>query len=101
VSPPAEASEIQVAAEHDQSAGELMLIVETSAGVMIRRVPAATPLQPGRGKGLAAEEATHGAAATWSVPDFVYRPKVHRAGSGSRELGDSFLIVGEMGSSSR
>ncbi len=83
--------------EYDDGSGELMLFVETSSGVMVRRIPSAAALRPDRVQGLAAEEAINDAAAVWSIPDFVYQSKVRKVGSGSRELGDRFLIVGDLG----
>src|SRR5437868_1345488 len=67
--------------------GELTLLVETPTGVMARRVPSASPLNPEITQGYAAEEATHDAAAVWGLPDFVYLPETQDAGSGIRELG--------------
>jgi hypothetical protein len=75
----------------------LTLVVETPNGPMIRRVPAASPLPGEASQGYAAEVATHDAAAVWGMPDFVFRPKTETAGRGNRELGDGFLIVGDVG----
>lgn len=46
---------------------------------------------------MAAEVATHDAAAVWGLPDFVFRPKLASVGSGTRELGDGTLLVGDIG----
>lgn len=96
---PSEAAEspTHAGAEHDPASSELTLFIETATGVMIRRVPNASPLRSVSEQGLAAEEATHDAAAIWSVPDFVYRSTVRKTATASRELGDGFLIVGELG----
>jgi hypothetical protein len=61
----------------------------------VRRIPHALPLPEGVEPGIGAEEATHQAAATWGMPDFVYRAAVRRLPSGQRELGDRLLIVGD------
>lgn len=76
---------------------QLTLVVETSRGAMLRRIPAATPLSPGIPQGTAAEAATHRAAALWGLPDFVYKPAITPVGSGTRELGDGILLVGRYG----
>jgi hypothetical protein len=75
---------------------ELTLLVETPRGVMERRVPSASPLRSDLRHGDAAEAATHDAAAVWGLPDFVYLPEIRRVGSGTRELGDGFIIVGDL-----
>lgn len=75
----------------------LTLVVETPNGPMLRRIPPASPLPGEVSQGYAAEVATHDAAAVWGMPDFVFRPKTETAGRGSRELGDGFLIVGDIG----
>lgn len=77
--------------------GGLTLLVETGSGVMARRIPAAMPLRLGPPEGKAAEDATYGAAALWGLPDFVFKPEIRRLGSGTRELGDGVLIVGDAG----
>ncbi|MFJ9846054.1 hypothetical protein ACIRYZ_37565 [Kitasatospora sp. NPDC101155] len=38
--------------------------------------------------------ATHTAAATWGLPDFVFVPTLAKKGSGQRELGDRILLAG-------
>jgi hypothetical protein len=63
---------------------------------MARIVPSASPLRSDLRHGDAAEAATHDAAAVWGLPDFVYLPEVRRVGSGTRELGDGFIIVGDL-----
>lgn len=79
------------------SADDLLLTVETAAGTLIRGVPAAMPLRLDRPQGEAAEQATHGAASLWGLPDFFLRPKVRKVGSTTREIGDGLLIVGGLG----
>ena len=76
---------------------ELTLLIETADGMMARRIPSASPLTPRLTHGYAAEMATHEAAAIWGLPDFMYRPVIQTAGSGSRELGDGIMIVGSLG----
>jgi hypothetical protein len=75
----------------------LQLIVETPIGVVTRTIPNASPLRQGDPPGTAAEAAIRDAAAVWGLPDFVYRGQRERAGSGSRELGDGLLVVGDLG----
>jgi hypothetical protein len=79
------------------AAAELTLLVETEAGVMARRIPAASPLRLDKDRGYAAEDATREAASIWALPDFIYQPEVSKAGSGSREIGDGILVVGDLG----
>jgi len=71
--------------------------VETPIGVVTRTIPNASPLRQGDPPGTAAEAAIRDAAAVWGLPDFVYRGQRERAGSGSRELGDGLLVVGDLG----
>jgi hypothetical protein len=75
----------------------VMLMIETPAGMLVRRIPNASPLREDIEQGTAAEEATHDAAALWGLPDFVYRAEIRKTGSGSRELGDRLLLVGDLG----
>ncbi|MFC8270360.1 hypothetical protein ACFUIZ_32265 [Streptomyces cinereoruber] len=76
----------------------LTLIVETPNGPHLRHIPPALPLPAHTEHGTAAEEATHTAAATWGLPDFVFQQVTHAAkGSGSREQGDRLLIAGHRG----
>jgi hypothetical protein len=77
--------------------GELTLLVETPRGVIARTVPSASPLRTDLKRGYAAEAATQDAAAVWGLPDFVYLPETHGVGSGTRELGDGIIIVGDLG----
>lgn len=72
-------------------------MVETPGGTMMRRVPAASPLPGEASQGHAAEVATHDAAAVWGMPDFVFRPKTETEGRKRRELGDGFVLVGDLG----
>ena len=77
--------------------GEVTLVVETDAGFVARRVPNASPLRRDVRTGTAAELATHDAAAVWGLPDFAFPGLRDGEGPGSRELGDGFLIVGDVG----
>lgn len=77
----------------------LTLFIETADGAYIRIVQSASGLSADRDLGDAAEEATRSAAASWGLPDFVFRSAPERRGSGRRELGDAILIVGRMGAS--
>lgn len=80
--------------DQSEGRGSLTLIVETAAGILMRRVPNSSPLPPDREQGKAAEGAIQDAAALWGLPDFTYRGQVVRVGSGVRELGDGLLVVG-------
>lgn len=73
----------------------LILQVETPDGVFLRRIMPASVLPTDVTQGDAAEDATRNAAAIWGLPDFVFRPSLKRHGSGTRELGDAILIVGD------
>jgi hypothetical protein len=77
--------------------GEVTFLVETPAGVLVRRIPNAAPVANGDERGVAVEEAVHGAAATWGLPDFTFRGATVEVGRGSREIGDNLLIVGDVG----
>ena len=81
----------------EQAPDELMLLLETPAGVLQRRVPSASPLRLDMRHGEAAEEATRDAAALWGLPDFTYRASIRKVGSGRREVGDGALIVRDQG----
>jgi hypothetical protein len=48
-------------------------------------------------QGTAAEEAIHEAASMLGLPDFVYRAKIRQVGSGTRELGDGLVVIGDTG----
>lgn len=75
----------------------IRVIVETAGGVLLRTVESASPLRDDVRRGDAAEGATRDAASLWGLPDFVYRPTQLTVGSGSRELGDGTLIIGDRG----
>lgn len=92
-----------VGVEHLASAGYeslsdagLVLTVETEDGVFLRRVQPASTLPEGTEVGLAAEDATRSAAAIFGLPDFVFRSARRSVGSGTRELGDTLIIVGDV-----
>jgi hypothetical protein len=74
--------------------GEFALVLDTPRGPFVRTVPSASPLDSDLRQGSAAEVATQNAAAVWGLPDFVYLPEIKEVGSGTRELGDGFIIVG-------
>ncbi len=73
----------------------IVLSVETSDGVFLRPILPASLLPNDVERGGAAEDATRGAAAFWGLPDFVFRPTLRLRGSGSRELGDAIVVVGD------
>lgn len=76
---------------------ELTLVVDDGDRIHLRRVAVATALNPRLPQGTAAEEATTNAAAFWGLPDFVFPPVKRATGSGSRELGDGIVLVGDQG----
>jgi hypothetical protein len=72
---------------------EETLIIEWDDGFAIRRILPASALAADKAKGLAAEDATRGAAATWGLPDFTFRPLRFQRGPALREAGDVILAV--------
>jgi len=62
--------------------------------VVGREIPEASPPGPSADVGLGVELATLDAAAALGLPDFVFRPKVVRKGSGLREFGDGTIVTG-------
>lgn len=72
---------------------ELTLLIEFENGIAMRRIVSASALSADREKGLAAEDATRGAAATWGLPDFTFRPLKFQRGRATREAGDVILAV--------
>jgi hypothetical protein len=80
-----------------EDAGALTLIVPTPGGQLVTRIRPASPLNEDEPQGDAAETAARDAVAVWGLPDFVYRPSLRKLGSGSRELGDAVVIVGNQG----
>lgn len=89
------ASEFGIGIVHDGD--ESTILLTTAAGIFERRILAATPLNPHIEPGPAAESATHNAAATWGLPDFVLLPLEVHAGSRNREISDGLLLAGERG----
>jgi hypothetical protein len=79
-----------------QGAG-LDLVIETSQGLAVRRIPPAMPLRLTERQGKEAEDATHDAASLWGLPDFVFPPSLRRRTAGVRELGDGLLVLGDLG----
>jgi hypothetical protein len=78
-------------------AGFTQLVIETDNGVAIRNIPPPMPLRLRESQGKEAENATHNAAATWGLADFIFKPELRHLTSGVRELGDGVLLVGELG----
>lgn len=72
---------------------ELTLLIELDNGIAMRRIVPASALSADQAKGPAAEAATRGAAATWGLPDFTFRPLKFQRGPGTREAGDVILAV--------
>lgn len=73
------------------------LVIDTAFGVLVRRIAGASPLPAEIPGGTVVEDAIRDAAATWGLPDFVYRAQVIQKGRGSRQIGDNILIVGDLG----
>ncbi|GAA2398380.1 hypothetical protein GCM10010378_46070 [Streptomyces viridochromogenes] len=81
--------------EEDDPDG-LTLAVDTPQGTHLRRIPPALPLPSHVDHGAGAEAAAHTAAATWGMPDFVFRQAAHAArarAGGSWETGCSWLAA--------
>ncbi len=76
---------------------ELILAVAAEDSIYLRRVTAATALDPRLPKGRAAEEAVASAASLRGLPDFVFPPAKRQTGSGVRELGDGIVFLTGMG----
>ncbi|MGW2058477.1 hypothetical protein ACWCOZ_31970 [Streptomyces sp. NPDC001840] len=79
----------------NKNPSDLTLIVDTPGGTYMRRIPQAMELPQDVEPGHGAEEAAHTAAATWGMPDFVFRSTLTDKGSGRRELGDCLLLAGD------
>ncbi len=78
-------------------AAEMTLIVRTPTGMAVRRIPTARPL-PGRAdRGYEAEDASSDAATVWGLPDFACTIGALKKGSGTREVADRLLVVGQTG----
>lgn len=90
---------------HDRSrelakeASELTLVFEASDATIVRRIPAARPVDPKgeRAHGDAVEHATLRSSVDWGLPDFVYPGMTRRKGQGTREIGDVVLVTGGLG----
>lgn len=89
----AQQSEIGLATLSDGQ--ELTLVISTGDETYLRRVAAATALDPRLRQGTAAEKATISAAARWGLPDFVFPPVKRKLKSGIREISDGMVVVGE------
>lgn len=76
---------------------QLVIFVESNGEVYQRRIPAPTALNPRLAQGLGAEDATHSAVVRWGLSDFIFPPEKRRTGSGTRELGDGIVYLGESG----
>lgn len=68
--------------------GAVSVLVESGGQVFSRPLPPALPLAAELAVGIAAEQASLQAAASWGLPDFVFDPKVVDKGNSSREIGD-------------
>lgn len=75
------------------------MFVETADGFAVRQILPASLLPPDEPVGPAAESATRNAAARWGLPDFVFRPALHRRGRGVREAGDAIVVSAERAAS--
>jgi hypothetical protein len=75
------------------------LTVETPVGTFFRHILPASVLPPAVSVGPAAESATRAAAATFGLPDFVFRPAITVRGRGVREIGDGLIVTGDLAAS--
>ena len=74
-----------------------MVIIETETGFMIKNPVSASALNPKINQGTAAENATHEVASASGLPDFVYKSEILKVGSGTREVSDGIILVGNIG----
>lgn len=88
-------SDIGIAAVRDGP--ELTLAVAAENSIYLRRVSAATALDPRLPQGTAAEEAAATAASIRGLPDFVFPPVTRKTGSGVREIGDGIVFLTDHG----
>jgi hypothetical protein len=86
-----------LAAYESANEGEIVLKLEFGGQTLVRRIPRASPLRADVGVGMAAEHATHDAAARWGLPDFLFKPVIQRRGSASREISDGVLLLASVG----
>ncbi|WP_156517466.1 hypothetical protein [Rhodococcus sp. LB1] len=86
-------SDLGLAVYRDGS--EMIMIVNTEQGIFGRIVPQPVALDPDLRRGIAAENATLGAAARWGLPDFVLTPLTVSKSTATRELGDGTVVFGE------
>jgi hypothetical protein len=74
---------------------DLFIQIDTPAGIYLRTIRPASLLPTDVTPGDAAERSTRNAAAYWGLPDFVFRPTLLHRKSGTRELGDAIVMVGD------
>ena len=77
--------------------GEMTLVFETDEVIVLRRIQSPRILPPDAEVGPGTEHLTRGVAATYGLPDFVFRSKVYSSGSRNREVGDAVVIAGRFG----
>lgn len=75
--------------------GAASVLIAADGKVYARSLSPALPLAPELATGIAAEQATLTAAASWGLPDFVFDPRVVDKGNASREIGDGTIVVGD------
>lgn len=83
-------SEVGIATASDGQ--ELILVIATEGSTHLRRVPAATGLDPRLPQGTAAEEAVATSAALWGLPDFVFPLGYRRHSPPARRIADPELL---------
>jgi hypothetical protein len=91
-------SDLGLATYRDE-AGVFALLRLDSDVLVAREIPEASPLPrcEVNDLGRAAEESSLAAPAALGLPDFVFRAKIVRKGSGLREVGDGTLVSGGRG----
>jgi hypothetical protein len=72
------------------------LLVETSQGLFRRTI---TRIRSGESliHGRDVESLTKTLATAWGLPDFIFAPIVVRKGGAQREIGDAFILIGDLG----
>jgi hypothetical protein len=80
-----------------ESSSGLEIPAEDDDEWFTRLVGPATPLPVGVDEGAAAELAAFDAAATWGLPDFVFKAHIHQKSSGTREVGDAIVLLHDIG----
>lgn len=73
---------------------DMLVIVETDDGPIMRTVQPASPLPQGEHRGIAAESAARRSAAIWGLPDLIFEPLEDPRGDSVREVSDGIAFLG-------